>query len=79
MGFTIIFRGSDRAERRGEVVELFQESDYNYEYRDSAQFASVVFSVLDKGKNDQDDWDEIREKLVAMGTDIYNRINELDL
>ena len=26
-----------------------------------------------------DDWDEIHEKLVAMGTDIYNKINESDL
>ena len=39
----------------------------------------VQFPVLDKGRKDQDDWDEIREKLVAMGTDIYNKIDESDL
>ena len=27
----------------------------------------------------RDDWDEIREKLVTMGTDIYNKINESNL
>ena len=75
----LIFRGSDRAERRDEVVKLFQETDYDYEYRDSAQFASVVFRVLDRGRNDRDDWDEIREQLVERGTDIYNKINESNL
>ena len=56
---------------------LFPE--YDYEDKTSAQFASVVFPILDKGRNDQDDWDEIREKLVDTGTDIYNKINESDL
>ena len=73
------FEGSDRAERRDEVMTLFPESDYNYEYRNSAQYALVVFPVLDKGKNDRNDWPEIREKLVTTGTDIYNQINESDL
>ncbi len=36
----------------------------------------MKFPVLDKGKNDRDDWDEIREKLVDMGTRVYNRIAE---
>ena len=30
------FSGSDRAERRDEIMTLFPESDYNYEYRDSS-------------------------------------------
>ena len=73
------FQGDNRFERRGEVMELFPESEYNYEKRESAKFASVVFPVLDKGKKDRDDWPEIREELVSMGTDIYNRINESDI
>ena len=55
------------------------ESDYLYEYNDSPKQIRVKFPVLDKGKNNQDDWDEIREALVTMGTDIYNKINESDL
>ena len=39
----------------------------------------ILFLVLDKGRNDRDDWDEIRGKLVDMGTDIYNKIKESDL
>ena len=73
---TLSFRESDRMERRADVMASFPESDYNYEYRNSRQSASVIFPVLDKGINDQDDWDEIREKLVDMGTDIYNTIYE---
>ena len=66
-------------ERRDEIMELFPESDYSYKYRDSAKSVSVIFPVLDKGKTDEDDWPEIREKLVTTGTDIYNQINESDL
>ena len=42
-------------------------------------FLSITFPVLDKGRGNRDDWDEIREKLVDMGTDIYNKIYESDL
>ena len=72
------FQGANRLERRDTVLELFPESEYDYEYKESPKFASVIFPVLDKGKKDRDDWPEIREKLVSMGTDIYNTINESD-
>ena len=72
------FRGENPSERRDEIMTLFPESKYRYEYRYTAQI-SVRFPVLDKGKNNRDDWDEIRQELVAKGTDIYNKINEFDL
>ncbi|RKU16599.1 hypothetical protein C6501_05400 [Candidatus Poribacteria bacterium] len=64
------------ADRRKEIMTLFPESDYTWEYRDSPKAVKVIFPVLNKGKNDRDDWDEIREKLVGMGTDIFNKIRE---
>ena len=70
---------SDKSEHRERVMTLFPKSDYSYEYREASRAVSAVFSVLDKGKRDREDWDEIREKLVAMGTDIYNKINESNL
>ena len=73
------FEGETRLERRDEVVKLFQESGYNYECKEAKKSASVIFPVLEKGKKNQDDWPEIREKLVSMGTDIYNRIDESDI
>ncbi|MDE0638501.1 MAG: hypothetical protein OXI43_21880 [Candidatus Poribacteria bacterium] len=73
------FQGENPLERRDSVMELFPESDYSYDYNDSPKQIRVQFPVLNKGKNDRDDWDEIREKLVGMGTDIYNKINESDL
>lgn len=75
----LLFTRDGRMERRDQIVELFPESDYTWEYRDSPKEAKVIFPVLEKGKNDRDDWDEIREKLVAMGTDIYNKIDESGL
>ena len=72
------FEGENRSERRAEIMEFFPESEYDYEYRESRIYASVIFPVLDKGIKDRDDWDEMREKLVSMGADIYNKINESD-
>ena len=66
------------SEHRDKVMALFPESDYSYEYKNSPKEIKVQFPVLDKGKNNRDDWPEIREKLVNMGTDIYNKINESD-
>ena len=75
----LYFLGSDHLERRDKIMGLFSESDYGYEYKDTPRLTTVIFPVLDKGKNDQDNWDEIREKLVSLGTDIYNKISESDL
>ena len=75
----LYFQGANPSERREEIMALFPESDYPYEYNDSPREIKVQFPVLDKGKNNRDDWDEIREKLVATGTDIYNKINESNL
>ncbi len=72
----IYFHGANGSERREKVMTLFPKSEYAYVYRDSSKETKVQFPVLDKGRKDQDDWDEIREKLVAMGTDIYNKIDE---
>ena len=75
----LYFQGENPFERRDRIMELFPESDYPHEYNDSPKQIRVQFPVLDKGKDNRDDWDEIREKLVTMGTDIYNKINESGL
>ena len=75
----LYFLKPDHSERRDMIMELFPESDYNYEYKDTSTQTTVKFPVLEKGKNNRDDWDEIREKLVKMGTDIYNKIDESGL
>lgn len=75
----LYFLGPNHFERRSQIMTLFPESDYDYEHKDTSRFTTVIFPALDKGKNDRGTWDEIRQKLVAMGTDIYNKINESDL
>ena len=72
-------QGENRLERRDKVKELFQESNYEYKDKDTSMYATLIFPVLDKGRKDQETWPEIREKLVAMGTNIYNKINESEL
>ena len=75
----LYFKGADPKERRNKVMTLFPKSDYTYEYKDSPKETKAKFPVLDKGRENRDDWDEIRQELVALGTDIYNKINESDL
>ena len=74
----LYFQGANPLERRDKIMALFPKSDYAYEYNDSPKEIKAQFPVLDKGKNNRGDWDEIREKLVSVGTDIYNKINESD-
>lgn len=72
------FQGEDRLDRRDKVVELFPETEYNYELRESPKFANIIFPVFDKGKKDSDHWHDIREKLTKIGEDVYNKIKESD-
>lgn len=71
--------GENRIERRDEIIALFPEADYDYSPHESPQRAGFKFPVINKGKDHPEDWDEIRKKLVAMGTAIYNKIDESDL
>ncbi len=76
---SFLCRGENRIERRDEIIALFSEADYDYFPHESPQRAGFRFPVINKGKDHPEDWDEIRKKLVAMGTDIYNKIDESDL
>jgi hypothetical protein len=76
---SLSFSGDDREERRTKVMELFPEGEYEYELGESKKFTWARFPVLDKGKKDPEHWPEIREKLVARGTDIYNKIDSSDV
>ena len=76
---SFLCRGENRIERRDEIIALFPETDYDYYPRESDKRAGFGFHVINKGKDHPEDWDEIREKLVNIGTDIYNKIDESDL
>ena len=73
------FQEPNDFERRDRIMALFPKSDYDYEYKDTSRYQTVIFPVLDKGRDDRDNWSEMREKLVEMGTDIYNKIKESGL
>ena len=73
------FKGKDRIDRRAKVMELFPQPEYKWNLQASAKFANVVFPVLDKGKDDEEDWPEIRLHLTTLGEDIYNKIKHSGL
>ena len=73
------FQEPNAVEHRDRIMALFPESDYNYKYKDTSLNKTVIFPVLNKGEKNRDYWYEMRKKLVEMGTDIYNKINESDL
>ena len=72
----LTFNGEDRVRRRDEILALFPELEFSYECTESNKEAHIKFPVLDKGKNDRSDWDEIRKELDDMGTRVYNQIAE---
>lgn len=73
------FQGEDRLDRRAKVIELFPETEYEYEKSESPKFAKVVFPALNKGKKDKGHWPEIREKLTDLGGEIFNKIKNSDV
>ena len=75
----LYFRGENPLAQRDELMQYFQTSDYNYQYKDTPNITTVIFPVSNNGINDRDAWDEIREKFVHKGTDINNKIIEADL
>ena len=76
----LLFKEENGQGRRDEIFQLFQELEYDCQPEETPNnYPSIVFPVLDKGKRDRDDWPEIQEKLVNMGTDIFNRINESNM
>ncbi|MCG9127235.1 hypothetical protein JT359_06480 [Candidatus Poribacteria bacterium] len=75
----LLFTGDDKIEKRDQVMKLFSSSDYKFEYKDSPKEAKANFPILEKGKNHREEWDEIREALVRIGTDIYNKIKDSNL
>ena len=50
------FQGETRLEDRAKVLQLFPKSEFNFECKDYPKSASVIFHVLDKGKENRDDW-----------------------
>jgi hypothetical protein len=75
----LYFSGDDRIERRESVEKLFADGGLQYELHESPKFANIIFPVLDKGKNDRDDWPAIRTALTSKGEQIYNVIADSDI
>ena len=66
-----------RLERRDEVMELFSESEYDYRYSETERKAIMRFPVLNQGIEDRSAWPQMRDRLVGMGTEIYNKLSSL--
>jgi hypothetical protein len=75
----VYFYGDNRIDRRNRIVDLFADSEFEFEIGESTKSAKIVFPVSDKGKNDRDDWDEIRRGLVSLGESVFTRVMESDV
>ncbi len=75
----LVFRGNNSSEdkiaRRDTVLNLFPDQAGEFELSDpDAKEINAKLQVLDKGRNNEEDWDEIREKLVKKGEEFFNAI-----
>ena len=75
----LVFRGNNSSEdkiaRRDTVLNLFPDQAVEFELSaPDAKEVNAKLQVLDKGRNNEEDWDEIREKLVKKGEELYNAI-----
>ncbi|TWU02860.1 hypothetical protein [Stieleria varia] len=67
----LYIKGPDRTDRQRAVAALFESFPINFVVQESSKSISMAFPVLEKGKLDHDDWPEIRERLVVVGTEVY--------
>ena len=73
------FDSENRRERRDRVLKLLPAGKYPRELHESPKCVSARFHVLDKGIKDRDNWPQIREKLKALGEQIYKVLKESDV
>lgn len=77
LNFAGTLTSEENITRRDTVMGLFSDQEYNFELSDpSAKLVTAKLPVLEKGKNDREDWDEIREKLVQKGEELFNAIKD---
>ncbi len=75
LGFHGNYSHEDKIARRDKVLELFSDQEYKFELSEpNAKYVSAKLPVLNKGRNDVEDWDEIRAALVQKGEELYNII-----
>ena len=60
-------------------MKLFPDDKFPHKLNESEKYAYVRFQVMDKGRLDREHWDRIREKLVGLGEDIYDKIKQSDI
>lgn len=75
----LYFSGDERLGRRLAVQELFAGTDLDFELHESPKFANLIFPVLDKGRQDHEDWPLIRQQLTETGERIYRMIEDSDV
>ena len=61
------------------MANLFDGGGLKFDFHESPKFTNIIFPVLEKGKQDREDWLEIREKLTSTGEKIYNIIADSDI
>lgn len=73
---SVYFKGKNRVERRDRVFEILSKLNHEITTNEAPKHARIIFPILNKGKKDKIYWNQIREKLIQVGTEIYNKLNE---
>lgn len=73
------FTGKDMIQRRDFALKVLEDLNYNMTTNETEKTAWINFPVIDKGRDDVEDWDTIRQILIEMGTNIYQKISQSDL
>lgn len=71
--------GDDRVEKRDKVYSILGDLNYQMNKSESSKHAFIDIPIMDKGQEDIEYWDEIREKLEGVGTDIYRKLEQVNV
>lgn len=74
----VYLKGDNRAERRDRVVEILSDLEYESFTNESPKYAQINYPVMNRGMKDGKHWDEIRSKLLQIGTDIFNKLKNAE-
>ena len=75
----IYTQGEGMIEKRDRVYNLITELDYEGDKAESSKHAFINIPIMDKGQADEEYWDEIRETLERVGTEVYRKLEEASL
>jgi len=70
------YKGSERIQKRDKLFPALNDIIDKLQKKETSKSAQILIPLIDKGRDDIDSWDEIRELMISTGERIYNTIDE---